>query len=1833
MIFDETYSQYIQLQDKIKNQLNELLERISGGKIPGAEITDLIWKDIEKLRNTYYELKEYAVSVADQNDILDPDASILEFKTIVENSWLLQMERKLEEIELLFTEFMSVCSDHKDYSDALQHYQQEAEIELDMINTSESISENAENLSRVYKPFLDLIKNTDVNSQSWKKIHEDLDDTEFFSRKVMRGLSYQVYYIPEKLSEKDVSAIQKFQENCTQEIPTEEQVNNEQKSNETVYVSPRQPMKLKNPSVGKFSKLLDDDKFSFQAGILLPILYHFGPVSKDTAEVAWQVIPTQSPVVKFMKKYESKGSNKRTPVVIDSESDTFDEYISPTLNYLEKNNVISIYCDPGEKASPIICLTPYGYECMGKETIRNKKYMDRGPFHNTSYWVDFYKCSRKFTAKERLSWNELYASSYSNFFLFYYIQLVDQQLEHSEQIIKFLRQIEWDGEHYKVDLFHESDVVPCMMFDKDENFSDFQTGKIIVTDRFDSVNPTEPDIKFPLFLFSPYDKIISVWNENGWKIVYAYSSDKNEDTDKKDQGIVSETDPESPIDITNESGPKETIESTADEKNDEVDIHGSEEVLTEDQITDDPSIREDEIAESAQEIIIEEKEFEPLTLPDIEFEEQKILCSLLDNIPEIRNDLDPDDMTAHQLAAYLYINNYNPTLNANVALFSRLVYQLLKENRIAEAVTLARSLALIENQPDYKDLCVLLLSAANICDDDFQYTGEKIQELYGIFENRSGTDEDYFLLLTAILRGLFHNDNENSGTDYQLINLVSQIYKRDHNPDKQLSSNIQGLLNCFAEMNKIIPSGFSDDILDIFRKTNSKQKKEDALASEAQQLMNPPANTVNVKALSEFNRDYFGQKSELYKLLSYVSNKDKGKTEEIYLYLEEYKADYKDYSDDHLGDYIQDLWRKYAGGPTTLKHGGRTNTIRNFRDRFMVLDKWVLLMGIDRKSISDDKKGIAQKARNEALKFLSIIRKELQNKSRLKWATIPVLTRMLNNIESTLQIETIVQDEQSPYQCFYQTHYILLNNNGYPIIDRRFQNVYYAEPWRQMLRHLLAEKISIAEALDHIQNDEKQSFWRDNFGLAKLISKDLKLDQSLEYDRNNEEHKYFTVHFQEHFVKDLELAAFYGQLPENLKDELMEDEKALRHFFKDSDNYGQYLYMLFCLKKRIDEESISKKIEKYKSINDLPNEIKYGRSKDVEKIRNLVDSGKFMAADDKLNRLKKNEGNLWLVEEEKSFLEHFLGVYGSIYSSLKDYKGKEVPSFYKKILENFKQWEMVISDAYRQKVKSRKSIFPNWGKEKDADAIKDILSEFDFDVESVKAEKNSFTAKVIPPRKNLPQYIHPIDRFGTHMDSSLKIVYLKGNITVSRILKESRNYAVSGTGVIFLVDHALSIEDRRDLIDSFMFEPKKDYPFIVIDRVLLFYLAAQERANRMKVLLECTLPFSYTQPYSAGKGPVSDEMFFGRSDELTNIRLGRPSCLVYGGRQLGKTVLMRRAESLDDKPEEKQYAVYIDAKGYDVNETVKFIGETLHRLSIIPNKPKTIEELCNSIDKMFKEEWIKRLLLLIDEADEYLENDSKSDYRATKRFRDLSNDRGGNFKFVFAGLHNVARTAAGSEKNSLIQQFKMVPIGQLSKGDAEQLIQKPMRYLGFRLEPEQIASIIENTNYFPGVLQYFCHEMIEEIYGNFRSHYRTSASDWPPYKIQDHNLKSIITKARLNDEIKERLLATLKLDPRYMFFANLIAYLSYADRMNGVLNSGGYSLKEIKNDGSVFAPNLTNYDYEQILPEMVVMGILSFENGKYKLQRTCFLEMIGDSDSVDEYLESEPLSDKDGDHE
>ena len=139
---------------------------------------------------------------------------------------------------------------------------------------------------------------------------------------------------------------------------------------------------------------------------------------------------------------------------------------------------------------------------------------------------------------------------------------------------------------------------------------------------------------------------------------------------------------------------------------------------------------------------------------------------------------------------------------------------------------------------------------------------------------------------------------------------------------------------------------------------------------------------------------------------------------------------------------------------------------------------------------------------------------------------------------------------------------------------------------------------------------------------------------------------------------------------------------------------------------------------------------------------------------------------------------------------------------------------------------------------------------------------------------------------------------LYGTYDCDRLYEKIRALdTVDGSKIVFL-DFALGGVDRRALARKLkQKESGLRNVYLVIDRVLITFLAADYSENLInRRLMAAGIPFSYCQPYVVESShTMPPEIFIGRKDELLKIEQPDGVNLIYGGRQLGKSALFKKA--------------------------------------------------------------------------------------------------------------------------------------------------------------------------------------------------------------------------------------------------------------------------------------------------------------------------------------------------
>ena len=467
----------------------------------------------------------------------------------------------------------------------------------------------------------------------------------------------------------------------------------------------------------------------------------------------------------------------------------------------------------------------------------------------------------------------------------------------------------------------------------------------------------------------------------------------------------------------------------------------------------------------------------------------------------------------------------------------------------------------------------------------------------------------------------------------------------------------------------------------------------------------------------------------------------------------------------------------------------------------------------------------------------------------------------------------------------------------------------------------------------------------------------------------------------------------------------------------------------------------------------------------------------------------------------------------------------------------------------------------------------------------------------------------PIPQFGSQTHGRYDIVCVwerPGADTMSAWLRDLR---LDTHPVFVFYLGRLTDRQRHDYAKK---ARKEELIIAVLDEALLVFLA-RERDARLPIFLRCTLPFSAVNPYTPFQaGNVPPEMFFGRNEMAREMQRSSGGCLVYGGRQLGKSALLQHVRREFHDPEQNRYAWVKDIKSLgDLQPPEKLwaqVRDGFKELELLPptintdNQKKVIEHVQTVMD----EEPERRVIMLFDEADNFLDADANDRFQVVDGLRILMSRTERRFKVVFAGLHNVQRFQ-GIPNQPLAHFGTPLLVGPLEVTAAQQLVRQPLEVLGYRFDdPGTILRILSYTNYHPGLIQLFCYELLKRLQQQRRN---TS----PPYSVTQDDVEAVYLLRPVHDGIRDRFNWTLGLDKRYQAIVWAMI-LEQIDIQGGYARA--YAPANLLELARAWWPQgfdkVASDQLRGLLDEMEGLGVLVRDaSGSYRLRSPNLVRLVG----------------------
>ena len=431
---------------------------------------------------------------------------------------------------------------------------------------------------------------------------------------------------------------------------------------------------------------------------------------------------------------------------------------------------------------------------------------------------------------------------------------------------------------------------------------------------------------------------------------------------------------------------------------------------------------------------------------------------------------------------------------------------------------------------------------------------------------------------------------------------------------------------------------------------------------------------------------------------------------------------------------------------------------------------------------------------------------------------------------------------------------------------------------------------------------------------------------------------------------------------------------------------------------------------------------------------------------------------------------------------------------------------------------------------------------------------------------------------------------------------------------------------------------RDDLSFALLDEILFEFLATVDRQSRLETFIKCALSYSAPNPYIPEERlseAVPPEMFYGRESIAAGIEYGSTHFL-FGGRQVGKTALLRHIRRGGNDREGRRFTWFIDLKAEEYisgapDKDPMAIWEILLRLfkeeGLIGEDPTDIpsESILGLLRRTFQRDRRLRVLILLDESDRFLELDTASGSRVVEAVRSLMRDTNDRFKVVFAGLHSVQRFVLARRENTPFYSFGFDPstprrggLGPLKYDEAQRLVVEPMQAIGIEFEtPLLVDTILTHTECHPAEIQFFCHRLVESLR-------ERGALENPPYTIRQNHVDEVANSEHIRRGIRRRYEVTFELDEHYRAISLSMIYHYHGPESSALEPLSISAVRDlvrdlIQNDRmweKFDERKLSDVELESLLNELVGLGILVQHGTGYRVRSQRIARVFGRSEDV-----------------
>jgi len=1174
--------------------------------------------------------------------------------------------------------------------------------------------------------------------------------------------------------------------------------------------------------------------------------------------------------------------------------------------------------------------------------------------------------------------------------------------------------------------------------------------------------------------------------------------------------------------------------------------------------------------------------------------------------------------------------------------------ETLKESVLNEEITMSQAIQSIESAFSY---------AYNNPIAECEYTSTHIISVY---QNSQKLIPQYNdgLMVSAVLRTLF---NPSSMQDYYFDRLVDMVEK------SELSGKYPMLVNLLTAMKSFYES--TGCAIDAFAGYRSNDNVIDDVVAEAVELRNniDSRNDIfesqgQVRRLRE--EMLSDEQSELRKCLNIVAENKTDDFKYVHTTMEKlFIRNNRPMTSDNidnikLDEYIDCYWdkardiimseKRHVARPyDKIKGSKRNNVINSVKKIISCICDW---LAVAEHSRNDEEAYIKQNYENTAPQITAMLEELIfainmtAVEDGFDWGIDSIRTtsnELLSKMKGTYNAKT----RKYFFIDFLAGENVLLNEDYLPELQSTFCGWEKMNILSRIERHASENHITLEERISDILSDDKT---KHNFRTARLIKayaediKNTSLAEHKDFELMNACQKHAKENFKsayQDFSSQMNVFENNGVISKTNGEKSSILKLALDWYriSRITNDFGFYEKILDTVRNRISANALAYGQELLRQVEELADNPEYDFGVYTkEMIIELIEDQNYTNVEFILSCIRRGDTKYVhdYSKEPFGYFNEFVNEYATDY--------RAVVGAGKSIIDNISVFSgkkdleyalKYLTNNARKETRGGAELLKNWPKRSpvNLEDLHKLLTKLGFNPVSIKPDddNNIESYKVFCKKRNgKVTYPHCIPAFGSLTETEgFRVACLYGKFDCNSLMSSFRIMNATAKHTIVLLDYALNMEERRRLARKIKEEKSFSKTFIVIDRVIVFYLAKHYSANTISNrLMAVTLPFAYYQPFvEASSQTMPAELFVGREAELTSIESPEGANLVYGGRQLGKSALLKMAQHNVDKNGNNDRAVLMDVQYKNYQEVAKLLSQELITREILDESCEcdNWDDLARHIKKRLMDEnpetRINYLLIMLDEADEFIKTSAENDNPPISAVKNLP---AGRFKLVMAGLHNLSRfNREMLQGNSNLIHLSSIVIKQFQRPEAIKLLTNTLAYLGFRFNENVITTILAHTNYYPGLIQFYCQKLLEAMKNDDYAGY--SEISTPYYEVNEGHIEKVLSDsdfmAKVNEKLEASLFTEEKDHSHYHIIALIFAYLYYSSP-----NEKKYTIDDLMRVAEEYKItrllNLNRAKIEELLNEMWDLNVLSKEGEYYLFATGGFRELLGNREQVEESM-------------